>query len=85
MNFAANLALAALSSLLLVLSFPRFNLSALMLAVINGRDAIVGVLADAGADRTIRGTGAPGFAGKTALDIALEAERVIASALLRDG
>ena len=55
-----------------------------MLAVINGRDAIVGVLADAGADLTIGGTGAPGFAGKTALDLAAGANRVIAMALLKD-
>jgi ankyrin repeat protein len=61
----------------------KFNLSALMLAVINGRDAIVGLLADAEADRTIRGTGAPGFDGKTALDIALAAKRTIMIALLR--
>jgi ankyrin repeat protein len=62
----------------------KYNLSALMLAVVNGRDAIVGVLVDAGADRSIRGTGAPGFAGKTALDIAVTADRIIAMALLRD-
>lgn len=62
----------------------KFNLSALMLAVINGRDAIVGVLADAGADLTITGTGAPGFAGKTALDLAVAADRAIAIALLKD-
>jgi len=48
----------------------KYHLSALMLAVINGRDAIVGILVDAGADRSIEGSEAPGFAGKTALDIA---------------
>jgi ankyrin repeat protein len=62
----------------------KFNLSALMLAVINGRDAIVGVLVDAGADLSTKGTGVPGFAGKTALDLALAADRVIAIALLGD-
>jgi ankyrin repeat protein len=62
----------------------KFNLSALMLAVLNGRDAIVGVLVDAGADVTIKGSGAPGFDGKTALDLALAANRVIAVALLKD-
>ena len=62
----------------------KFHLSALMLAVINGRDAIVGILVDAGADRSIRGSGAPGFADKTALDLAEAANRVIMSALLRD-
>lgn len=62
----------------------KFNLSALMLAVINGRDAIVGILVDAGADRSIMGSGAPGFAGKTALDIAEAGNRTIMIALLRD-
>ena len=62
----------------------KFNLSALMLAVVNGRDAIVGLLVDAGADLTIKGSGAPGFDGKTALDLALAADRVIAIALLGD-
>ena len=62
----------------------KFHLSALMLAVINGRDAIVAILVDAGADRTIRGSGAPGFADKTALDIAEAGNRAIMTALLRD-
>jgi len=62
----------------------KFNLSTLMLAVINGRDAIVGILVDAGADRSIRGSGAPGFADKTALDIAEAGNRAIMVALLRD-
>lgn len=62
----------------------KYRLSALMLAVINGRDAIVGVLVDAGANLDIRGTGAPGFAGKTALDIARGAHRVIAVALIEN-
>jgi ankyrin repeat protein len=61
----------------------KFNLSALMLAVVNGRDAIVGILADAGADRDIRATGAPGFDGRTALDIARGGQRTIMVALLR--
>lgn len=60
----------------------KFHLSALMLAVINGRDAIVGILVDAGADRAIEGSGAPGFAGKTALDIARAGHREIMIALL---
>jgi ankyrin repeat protein len=62
----------------------KYHLSALMLAVINGRDAIVGVLVDAGADRSIQGSGAPGFAGKTALDIARGGGREIMMALLED-
>lgn len=60
----------------------KFNLSALMLAVINGRDAIVAILVEAGADRSIQGAGAPGFAGKTALDIAREGQRRIMVAWL---
>jgi len=62
----------------------KFHLSALMLAVINGRDAIVGILVDAGADRAIRGSGAPGFEGKTALDIARAGNRDIMVALLSE-
>jgi ankyrin repeat protein len=54
----------------------KFNLSALMLAVINNQLEIVTMLAAAGADRNIRGTGAPGFHQKTALDLALAAGRV---------
>jgi ankyrin repeat protein len=48
----------------------KYGLSALMLAVIQGHLEIVRTLVAAGADLTIRGTGAPGFAGKTALDLA---------------
>jgi ankyrin repeat protein len=62
----------------------KYNLSALMLAVINGRDAIVAILVEAGADRSIQGSGAPGFAGKTALDIARGAGREIMIALLEE-
>jgi len=62
----------------------KYNLSALMLAVINGRDAIVGILVDGGADRSIQGAGAPGFEGKTALDVAREGNRQIMVALLTE-
>lgn len=62
----------------------KYHLSALMLAVINGRDAIVGILVDAGADRSIQGSGAPGFDGKTALDIARGGNREIMVALLEE-
>jgi len=48
----------------------KFGLSAVMLAVIAGHKEIAKVLARAGADLTLRGTGAPGFAGKTAADLA---------------
>ena len=53
----------------------KYTLSALMLGVINGHTEIVRILADAGADTAIRGTGAPGFYGKTALDLAEAAGR----------
>ena len=62
----------------------KYHLSALMLAVINGRDAIVAILVEAGADRSIQGSGAPGFAGRTALDIARGGGREIMVALLEE-
>lgn len=49
----------------------KFNLTALMLAVVNSRVAIVNALVEAGADLSVRGSGAPGFEGKTARDLAL--------------
>jgi ankyrin repeat protein len=61
----------------------KYNLSALMLAVINGHVEIVRILADASADTTIRGSGAPGFHGKTALNLAEGAGRDEAAAILR--
>ena len=48
----------------------KYGLSALMLATLNDREAIARLLVDAGADTQIRGSGAPGFADKTALDLA---------------
>lgn len=48
----------------------KFGLSATMLAVVNGHVEIVRSLAQAGAALDIQGRGAPGFAGKTALDLA---------------
>jgi ankyrin repeat protein len=50
----------------------KYGLSALMLAVVNGHVAIVGILVRAGASLELRGSGAPGFAGKTALDLAID-------------
>lgn len=50
----------------------KFGLSALMLSVIAGRPQIARLLAKAGADKTLKGTGAPGFDGKTAADLAAE-------------
>jgi hypothetical protein len=50
----------------------KYGLSALMLAVIRGHLEVVRRLTSAGADVNILGTGAPGFAGKKALDLAIE-------------
>ena len=50
----------------------KYGLSAVMLAVVAGHEEIALALARAGADLTLRGTGAPGFAGKTAADLARE-------------
>ncbi len=50
----------------------KFGLSALMLAIIAGHVEVASLLAKAGADLSLRGTGAPGFADKTAFDLALE-------------
>ena len=50
------------------------GLSALMPAVIAGHAAIAEKLLRAGANRMLRGTGAPGFAGKTAYDLAVARE-----------
>jgi ankyrin repeat protein len=51
-------------------STAKFGLSALMLAIVAGHADAARVLAKAGADLSVRGTGAPGFAGKTASDLA---------------
>lgn len=48
----------------------KYRLSAVMLAALRGHAAVVGVLVGAGANLELRGTGAPGFAGKTAFDLA---------------
>ena len=50
----------------------KFGLSALMLALVAGHAEIARVLAKAGTDLSLRGSGAPGFAGKTAYDLAVE-------------
>ena len=49
----------------------KFGLSALMLAVVAGHGECARLLAHAGANRMLVGTGAPGFAGKTAYDLAV--------------
>lgn len=48
----------------------KYGLSALMLAIVGGHESVACRLTDAGADVRIRGTGAPGFSGKSALDLA---------------
>ena len=48
----------------------KFHLSALMLAVVAGNDRIARLIAAAGADASIQGSGAPGFDGKNASDLA---------------
>lgn len=50
----------------------KFGLSALMLAIVAGHAAVARLLAEAGADLALRGSGAPGFADKTAHDLAME-------------
>ncbi|MDD5322530.1 MAG: ankyrin repeat domain-containing protein [Methylococcales bacterium] len=50
----------------------KFGLSALMLAIITGHPEVARLLAKAGADLSLRGSGTPGFADKTAYDLALE-------------
>lgn len=61
----------------------KYGLSALMLAVISGHAGIVKILVNAGADATIRGTGAPGFANKAAVDLAVAQGRHDIADLLR--
>jgi ankyrin repeat protein len=50
----------------------KFHLTALMLAVIADHPEIARALVRAGADTSVTGTGAPGFHGKTAGDLALD-------------
>jgi ankyrin repeat protein len=61
----------------------KFSLTAVMLAVIGGHVEVVRLLAVAGADLTIRGSGAPGFAGKTALGLAVARDSPAMVAVLR--
>jgi ankyrin repeat protein len=48
----------------------KYHLSAIMLAVICRHESVARALARAGADLTLVGSGAPGFAGKTAAQLA---------------
>jgi len=61
----------------------KYGLSALMLAVIAGHADIVRALVEAGADPSLRGAGAPGFAGKTALELATARGQADMVAILR--
>ena len=62
----------------------KHGLSAVMLAVIGGHIDIVRTLVRTGADLTLRGTGAPAFLGKSALDLATEQGRFDLVELLKD-
>ena len=64
-------------------STAKSGLSALMLAIVAGHAEVALVLANAGADLSLRGTGAPGFAGKTAYDLAVERDMRGLSAALK--
>jgi uncharacterized protein len=48
----------------------KYGLTALMLAIVAGHADIARLLVAAGADVDVRGSGAPGFAGKSAYDLA---------------
>ena len=61
----------------------KYRLSALMLATINGHYLVARLLVEAGADTRITGTGAPGFAGRTALDLANNLGRESIAQVLR--
>ena len=63
----------------------KYNLSATMLAVLGNHAEVVRILRDAGADPSLTGSGAAGFYGKTALDLAVAASRDDIAALLREG
>ena len=49
----------------------KYNLSALMLAIVAGHASVARLLVRAGANLRLEGSGAPGFAGKTAYDLAV--------------
>ena len=50
----------------------KYGLSALMLALIAGHTDVAELLVKAGANLSLRASGVPGFAGKTAYDLAVE-------------
>jgi hypothetical protein len=61
----------------------KYGLSAVMLAALHGHTGVVRVLVGAGANLELRGTGAPGFAGKTAYDLAVARGDAATAALLQ--
>jgi len=61
----------------------KWGLSALMLALVAGHGDVARLLASAGADLSLRGAGAPGFADKTAYDLAVERGMLELSAELK--
>lgn len=61
----------------------KYGLTAVMLAVIRGHAEVVRMLVEAGADLTPTGTGAPGFHGKTAEQLARERGELDMVAILR--
>jgi ankyrin repeat protein len=61
----------------------KYGLSALMLAVVAEHAEVAHLLVKAGADVSLLGTGAPGFAGKTAYDLAVKRGMVELSAELK--
>ncbi|MCE5263234.1 MAG: ankyrin repeat domain-containing protein [Deltaproteobacteria bacterium] len=63
----------------------KFGLSALMLAIVAGHAEVARLLVKAGADLSLKGTGAPEFAGKTAGDLALARGMRELSAELKPG
>ena len=65
----------------------KYGLTALMLAIVNDREAIAVALIEAGADLKPTGSGAPGFAGHTALDLARarSLEAIVAAIEAREG
>lgn len=64
----------------------KFGLSALMLAIVNRHADIAAALIEAGANTRLQGSGAPGFSGKTAGDLAREGGfNELAEAIARSG
>lgn len=62
----------------------KYGLSALMLAVVNHHQDVAIALVEAGADLGRTGSGAPGFAGFTALDLARSRDLTSVVAAIED-